>query len=174
MSKIGAHVSALWSGVKHLYRRRMTLRYPESKLDLSPGYRYPKAGYKGRHVLDMEKCIGCSICELTCRNIATAIRMVKVEGSFLRNKKSIFPQIDYGFCVFCGFCVDACVFDALLMSPQYELSTYDRRLLIYEPRLLTIPSTASGNARFVVTRHGAYHQQDTGGHSDNDRMKTNS
>jgi len=164
LSKIGAHISAIWSGFKHLYRRRMTLRYPESKLELPSGYRYPLAGYKGRHILDMQKCTGCSICELTCRNITGAIKMVPVEGLFLRNKKLIFPQIDYGFCVFCGFCVDACVFCALTMSSQYELSTYDKRLLIYEPRLLT--STApSGSARFVVTKGRAYHRETLGTHA---------
>lgn len=159
MSKIGAHVSAFWSGVKHLYRRRMTLRYPESKLDLPDGYRYPKGGYKGRHVLEMEKCTGCSVCELTCRNITGAITMVKVEGTFPRNKKSIFPQIDYGLCVFCGFCVDACVFDSLTMSPDYELCTYDKRLLVYGPRLLALAPKTLGKTRFVVTRNGAYHQE---------------
>jgi len=137
----------------------MTLQYPESKLMLPEGYRYPRTGYKGRHLLDMEKCTGCSICEITCRNIAGAIKMVRVEGVFPRNKKSIFPQIDYGYCVFCGFCVDACVFLALTMTSEYELSAYDKQQLIYEPRLLSISPPPTGSARFVVTRRGAYHKK---------------
>lgn len=159
MSKFGSHISAVRSGVKHLLRRRMTLRYPESKLELPPGYSYPQAGYKGRHILDMDKCTGCSVCEYMCKNIARAIRMVTVEGTFLRNRKGIFPQIDYGSCVFCGFCVDTCVFGALSMSQEYELSTYDKRQLIYTPRCLTTSRGGSGRARFVVTKDTAYHQQ---------------
>jgi NADH-quinone oxidoreductase subunit I len=137
----------------------MTLRYPESKLELPPGYRYPQAGFKGRHILEMEKCTGCSICEYTCRNIAGAIKMVKADGTFLRNRKNIFPQIDYGFCVFCGFCVDACSFGALTMSQDYELSSYDKHQLVYAPEHLTSSRTASGRARFIVSKNGAYHRE---------------
>jgi len=159
LSKYWYHASAIWSGCKHLFRRRMTLRYPESKMELPPGYRYPQGGFKGRHTLDMEHCTGCSICEYICRNITGAIGMVTVEGTFPRNRKGIFPQIHYGFCVFCGFCVDACPFNALQMSQEYELSVYDKQQLIYEPKLLATPPSASGNARFVVTKNGAHHQE---------------
>jgi NADH-quinone oxidoreductase subunit I len=145
--------------MKHLLRRRMTLRYPESKMELPPGYRYPQAGYKGRHILEMEKCTGCSICEYMCRNITGAIGMVPVEGTFPRNRKAIFPQIDYGMCVFCGFCVDVCVFSALNMTQDYELSSYDKQQLIYTPQQLATPPGVSGRARFVVTRGGAYHKE---------------
>ena len=137
----------------------MTLRYPESKMELPPGYHYPEGGFKGRHTLDMQKCTGCSICEYTCRNIAGAIKMVTVEGAFGRNRKSIFPQIDYGYCVFCGFCVDACTFDALNMGQDFELSSYDKKQLIYGPQQLTFSSKSSGRARFVVSRNGAYHRE---------------
>jgi len=162
LSKSWYHVSAIWSGFKHLFKRRMTLRYPESKMELPPGYRYPQGGFKGRHVLEMEKCTGCSICEYVCRNITGAIGMVPVEGTFPRNRKSIFPQIDYGLCVFCGFCVDACSFNALYMSQEYELSTYNRLQLIYEPRLLATPPSASGHSHFIVTKNDACHQEKSG------------
>ena len=151
------------SGVKHLGRRRMTLRYPESKMELPAGYRYPKAGYKGRHVLDMEKCTGCSICEITCRNITGAIKMAKVDEPFLRNRKALFPQVDYGLCVFCGFCVDVCVFGALVMSSDYELCAYDKNSLIYSPKLLASPPAATGNAKLIVTKIQAYHKPSSGG-----------
>ncbi|TLY01130.1 MAG: NADH-quinone oxidoreductase subunit I, partial [Thaumarchaeota archaeon] len=60
---------ATWAGVRHFFRPRMTLRYPEQKLDLEgPGYRYdPKTGtglpgLKGRHILYFDKCTGCQLC----------------------------------------------------------------------------------------------------------------
>lgn len=104
---------ATWSGVKHLFRPRMTLRYPEQKLDLEgPGYRYDAKqgvglpGFKGRHLLRFEKCTGCQLCAIACDGVAVAIDMQKVAKGKPQNKKDIWPAVDYGRCVFCGLCVD--------------------------------------------------------------------
>jgi len=47
-------------------------------------------------------------------------------------------------CVFCGLCVDACPFDALFMTNEYELSAYDRMSLKYTPDMLAIPPKLEG------------------------------
>lgn len=64
-----------------------------------------KPGYKGRHILWMDKCTGCQLCSIACENISQAIEMVKVSRAQPNNKKSIFPQVDYAKCVFCGLCI---------------------------------------------------------------------
>jgi formate hydrogenlyase subunit 6/NADH:ubiquinone oxidoreductase subunit I len=104
---------ATWSGVRHLFHPRMTLRYPEQKLDLEgTGYKYdPKQGvglpgYKGRHILYFEKCTGCQLCAIACDGVAVAIDMQKVPKARPQNKKDIWPAVDYGRCVFCGLCID--------------------------------------------------------------------
>ncbi len=73
---------ATWSGLRHLFRPRMTLRYPEQKLDLEgPGYQYDAKkgvglpGFKGRHILYFEKCTGCQLCAIACDGVAVAIDM---------------------------------------------------------------------------------------------------
>ncbi len=163
MSMLKSHFRAVVSGAKHVLKRRMTLRYPDAKLELPEGYRYdPKlgagiAGYKGRHVLDMEKCTGCSLCAIMCKNITSAIKMVTVEGAFPRNKKGLFPEFDFGLCVFCGFCVDACNFYALFMSTDYELSAYEKSSLIYHPTQLTAPPPVGG-VKLHVTPKDAFHK----------------
>ncbi|MDA4126577.1 MAG: hypothetical protein OK452_05160 [Thaumarchaeota archaeon] len=104
---------ATWSGLKHLFRPRMTLRYPEQKLDLEgPGYQFDAKkgvglpGFKGRHILYFEKCTGCQLCAIACDGVAVAIDMQKVQKGKVQNKKDIWPAVDYGRCVFCGLCVD--------------------------------------------------------------------
>ena len=104
---------ATWSGIRHLFKPRMTLRYPEQKLDLEgPGYRYDAKqgvglpGFKGRHILYMDKCTGCQLCAIACDGVAVAIDMQQVKKGKPQNKKDIWPAVDYGRCVFCGLCVD--------------------------------------------------------------------
>lgn len=142
---------ATWTGVKHLFRPRMTLRYPEQKLDLEgPGYRYDARqsvglpGFKGRHILYFEKCTGCQLCAIACDGVAVAIDMQKIVKGKPQNKKDIWPAVDYGRCVFCGLCVDACPFDALAMTNDYELSAYDKMGLKYTPDMLAIPPKLEG------------------------------
>ncbi|MBI3841504.1 MAG: hypothetical protein HY297_06120 [Thaumarchaeota archaeon] len=91
----------------------MTLRYPEQKLDLEgTGYKYDAKqgvglpGYKGRHILFLDKCTGCQLCAIACDGVAVAIDMQKVTKGKPQNKKDIWPAVDYGRCVFCGLCVD--------------------------------------------------------------------
>ncbi len=104
---------ATWTGLRHLSHPRMTLRYPEQKLDLEgPGYKYDARqgvglpGFKGRHLLYFEKCTGCQLCAIACDGVAVAIDMQKVTKGKPQNKKDIWPAVDYGRCVFCGLCVD--------------------------------------------------------------------
>ncbi|MEM4311853.1 MAG: NADH-quinone oxidoreductase subunit I [Nitrososphaerales archaeon] len=158
-------ISAINQAIKNLFKRRITLRYPEVNLDIERGYSYdPKAqvgiaGYKGRHILHLEKCTGCSLCAIACQNIANCIAMVKLDVSYPQNKKSIFPQIDYGNCVFCGFCVDACPFYALFMTNDHELSSTDKKSLIMSPLQLSIPPVKKkGLVQLEIDDRGPYHK----------------
>ncbi len=160
--------TATWSGLRHLGHPRMTLRYPEQKLDLEgPGYRYdPRQavglpGFKGRHILHMDKCTGCQLCAIACDGVAVAIEMQQVKKGKPQNKKDIWPAVDYGRCVFCGLCVDACPFDALYMTNEYELAAYDKMSLKYTPDMLSVPPKLEGRTYKVkfdtekgTTSHG--------------------
>ncbi|MBI3116935.1 MAG: hypothetical protein HYZ12_06335, partial [Thaumarchaeota archaeon] len=113
LSSIRAGVFATWSGIRHLFRPRMTLKYPEQKLDLEgPGYKYdPRKGvglpgFKGRHILYLDKCTGCQLCAIACDGVAVAIEMQFVQKNKPHNKKDIWPAVDYGRCVFCALCID--------------------------------------------------------------------
>ena len=146
LSSIKAGLVSFWSGLRHLFRPRMTLRYPDQKLDLEgPGYTFDakagvgSPGFKGRHLLIEDKCTGCQLCAIACDGVAVAIEMQEVKLDRPHNKKNIWPAVDYGRCVFCGLCVDACPFDALVMTNEYELSAYDRASLKFTPQMLFEP-----------------------------------
>ena len=128
---------ATWSGIRHLSHPRMTLRYPEQKLDLEgTGYKFDARqgvglpGFKGRHILFFDKCTGCQLCAIACDGVAVAIDMQKVQKGRPQNKKDIWPAVDYGRCVFCGLCVDSST--SVVTNPGLvaisELSVGDRVL----------------------------------------------
>jgi NADH-quinone oxidoreductase subunit I len=157
-------IKAIESGSKHLIIKRFTLRYPEQKLKFTgDGYQFdPKrgvgiAGYRGRHILFHDKCTGCQLCAIACEGIAEAIGMVKVDEQWKQNKKSIMPQIDFGKCVFCGLCVDACPFYALYMTNDYELSSFTKEHLIYTPSQLAIKPKYDGDVELKIDKMGATH-----------------
>ena len=113
LSSIKGAWTATWSGIRHVFRPRMTLRYPDQKLDLlGPGYHFdPKngvglPGFKGRHMLREDKCTGCQLCAIACDGVAVAIEMQTMVRNKPQNKKNYWPAVDYGRCVFCGLCLD--------------------------------------------------------------------
>ena len=40
--------------------------------------------------------------------------------------------IDFSLCMYCGICIEACPFDALHWSPEFEYAEYDIRDLTHE------------------------------------------
>jgi glutamate synthase (NADPH/NADH) small chain len=74
--------------------------------------------YRGFHMNDLEKCIGCGTCEAICQN--RAIDMVPVEGiKTTKNDSGLRPKIDYGRCCWCALCVDICTTGSLRMTNEY-------------------------------------------------------
>ena len=108
---------------RNLFKKPMTLQFPYKTLP-------PVEGYRGRHLLDMEKCTGCPVCSLACPNMA--IELVEVNG-----KK--YPQIHLGKCCFCGLCEEYCPRDAIHMTSEAMISVMDKSQAIYTPDKLSQP-----------------------------------
>jgi ferredoxin len=68
------------------------------------------------------------------------VQNLEIEG----DNSYIASNISVHNCVFCGLCVDACPFDALYMSNDYELSAYDKMALKYTPDMLAVPPKLEG------------------------------
>ena len=113
--------------LKHLFRRPITTQYPEERLSTSRRIR----GYE--LIWNQVKCTGCATCAKSCPQGAIDIETQKGEENKYIVKKF---QVDSGYCIFCGLCVEACPYDALYLSYDYELARYRRRELIKDKEAL--------------------------------------
>lgn len=121
-------IFAPFSGWKYLFRKPVTI--PMDDIFKNP--RESQDNYRGFHVNDWNKCIGCGTCSEVCPT--NAITMAKraelpdVNGSLPER-----PVVDYGRCCFCGLCVDICTSGSLSMTKEYLYNSADPEDFIFMP-----------------------------------------
>ncbi len=99
-------------------RGPMTVQYPEERLTLPE-----RARWTVTHRFNEDgspKCTACLICERECPDY-----VLKLEVTVAEDKSKHIDRYVYevGACMMCGLCVDACPYDAIFMSHEYELAT---------------------------------------------------
>jgi NADH-quinone oxidoreductase subunit I len=126
-SAIWTQLGSMWAVFRHLFRRRVTVQYPEQKPYLPPRWR-------GRIVLTRdpdgdERCVACNLCAAVCP--VDCIALQKTEAPDGRWYPQWF-RINFSRCIFCGLCEEACPTYAIQLTPDYEMSEYERPNMVYE------------------------------------------
>ncbi len=116
------YLPAIFSGMmitmKHILKRKKTIKYPEEVRVFAPVYR-------GQHVLKRddegrENCTACGLCAVACP--AEAITMVADERK--RGEEKLYREEKYAStyeinmlrCIFCGLCEEACPKEAIFLT----------------------------------------------------------
>jgi len=129
-----AIVGGLGITIKHFFKKKATIQYPEEQRSMSSVFR-------GLHVLKRdevgrERCTACGLCAVACP--AEAISMVAAERKpgeehlYREEKYASVYEINMLRCIFCGLCEEACPKSAIyLQSDKLAPSFFSRADVIY-------------------------------------------
>ena len=125
-------VKGLATTARSLTRRSHTAEYPDVAPALPPRSR-------GVIALTEENCTSCMLCARECPDWCIYIDSHKEEvppttpGGRARQRNVLDRfAIDFSLCMYCGICIEACPFDALHWSPEFEYAETDIRDLLHE------------------------------------------
>jgi NADH-quinone oxidoreductase subunit I len=119
---------------RHLFKRKITVMYPEEKTPKSPRFR-------GLHALRRypngeERCIACKLCEAVCPALAITIESEQRDDGTRRTTRY---DIDLVKCIYCGFCEESCPVDSIVETDMHEFHFETRQETVYtKPMLLAI------------------------------------
>ena len=136
-------ISGLALTFSHIFRKKVTLQYPEEKPQIPPGYR-------GQPVLvkDEEgrvKCVSCQLCEFVCPPRAITIQPSEYAADAKYAKVEKIPReftIDMLRCIYCGYCEEVCPEQAIFLRGPYALTGLSRQELVFhKDKLLELGGT---------------------------------
>jgi NADH-quinone oxidoreductase subunit I len=146
--------------VKHLFKKRATVKYPEETRPVAPVYR-------GLHVLKRdeqgrENCTACGLCAVACPAEAitmTAAERKKGEEHLYREEKyAEIYEINMLRCIFCGLCEEACPKEAIFLTDRMLPSDTNRASFIFGKDKLV--EGVSADSRVDISKRAKAHRKD--------------
>jgi NADH-quinone oxidoreductase subunit I len=117
-------LNGLRISMRNMLRGPITVKYPHEKLVLPERARWavrPKYFDDGS-----PRCTACMACVRVCPDHILSLDVTTGED---KTKHIDAFGYEIGACMMCGLCVEACPFDAIKMSHDYELAVTDVALL---------------------------------------------
>ncbi|MGO8677937.1 MAG: NuoI/complex I 23 kDa subunit family protein [Limisphaerales bacterium] len=135
------YLPAMFGGFKvtlrHFFRKKVTMQYPEERWVVPEGYR--GAPYLVKDQDGRTKCVSCQLCEFICPPRAIRITPPGPGGAPETGNVEKAPEqfeIDMLRCIFCGFCQEVCPEEAIFLMKDYSLTGSVRAEMINDKEKL--------------------------------------
>jgi len=122
---IGSTFEGLTVTMSWLFRRPLTVQYPD-RTDKPVQEMLPDT-YRGVLEVDLDRCTACMLCQKSCPLGCISIETCKHPEGGREFQKF---DIDIGLCMYCGLCAEACNFDALVHTTEFEASVTNPAQLV--------------------------------------------
>jgi len=124
-------VSGLKTTVSHMFKKPVTLQYPEERPAIPEGYRGVPTLVKDPN--GREKCVSCQLCEFVCPPRAIRITPGEIpEGSEHEHVEKGPEEFEINMlrCIYCGLCEEVCPEEAIFLQDIYSMSGYTREEMV--------------------------------------------
>ncbi len=128
LNSVKGMMLTLASTVKGM-RKPVTREYPKAPTPVQPRFMgFPALTWDDE--VGEPFCTGCMVCIRNCPTQCMSASMMdnplNSDGKSHRRKIVDYFEINLNRCILCGICVEVCNFDAIVMSHEHEMSTYER------------------------------------------------
>lgn len=105
--------------LKSMTQKKITYAYPDVPINMPERFR-------GIQHFDPDKCIVCNQCARICPT--ECINLVGKPNPDPEKKGKVIDTYDINFeiCILCDLCTEVCPTEAIVMTNNFELSTYSR------------------------------------------------
>ena len=130
-------LAGLWVTFKNIFKKPVTLEYPEQKPTIFPHYRGIPTLVKNPE--GRVKCVSCQLCEFVCP--PKAIRIIPAQippnspNANIEKEPHAF-EIDMLRCIYCGLCEEVCPEEAIFLKNVYSTSGLTRAEMVFKKEKL--------------------------------------
>jgi len=120
-------LKGMWITLRHIFRPKVTMQYPEEKWTLPDNYRGMPVLVRDQD--ERVKCVACFLCQYVCPPKAINIQAREIETGVEKGPE-IF-DINMLRCIMCGYCEEVCPEQAIFLSKEYSIVGLSREAMIF-------------------------------------------